>query len=292
MNGILIIDKPEGFTSHDVIGKLKGILKEKRIGHGGTLDPMATGVLPVFIGRATRAVEFCESDDKEYLAGLRTGIVTDTQDITGTVIRESKAAVSRGDLVNIISFFIGEQEQIPPMYSAVKIKGQKLYRLARRGIEVKREPRKITVKSLEIVGETPEGFLLKILCTKGTYVRTLCHDIGERLGCGAAISSLRRLRAGRFHIDMAVSLQEAEKAAGENKIDRLIMPVDTLFSEYPSVKINEEQTKKCKNGNDFIICGTKNGTYRVYDEGGGFLMLGRAENGVMRTLKSFFEVDT
>ena len=289
MNGIIIIDKPAGWTSHDVVGKLRGILRERRIGHGGTLDPMATGTLPVFIGRATRAVEFCESADKEYIAGLRTGIVTDTQDVTGTVLETHNMTITSDDLKEILPNFLGEQAQIPPMYSAIKINGQKLYQLARRGVEIRRPARTITIKELEFLGETEDGFLFRIVCSKGTYIRTLCHDIGAHLGCGGTMSYLRRTRAGAFSLNAAVTLEQVSEAMQDGSIDRILLPVDAIF-EYPPLTIDKNQARKCRNGTAFPYPNTGNGLYRVYDEAGQFLMLGSMENGIMSTVKSFFEV--
>ena len=289
MNGIILVDKPKGFTSHDVVAKLRGILRERRIGHSGTLDPMATGLLVVFIGRATRAVEFAESHQKEYIAGLRTGIVTDTQDITGAVLKTSDKAVTIGELSAVLPEFTGEIMQIPPMYSAIKVNGQKLYDLARSGVEIERKSRAVTIKELEILGEEAGDFALRVVCTKGTYIRTLCHDIGERLGTGAAMSSLRRTVAGNFSIADAHTIDEIRELNEKGELDKILRPVDSLFSEYPSVTVSEWQLKKCLCGNSFETS-EKNGKYRVYDEKGGFLMLGNVENGIMSTVKSFFEV--
>lgn len=290
MNGIIIIDKPSGWTSHDVVGKLRGILKERRIGHGGTLDPMATGVLPVFAGRATRAIEFCENAEKEYIAGLKLGLATDTQDITGTVLRSCESCVSRDELQNVLRSFTGKQLQIPPMYSAVKIHGQKMYELARRGIEVPRKPREIEIKELELLPENGEGFSLRIVCSKGTYIRTLCHDIGEKLGCGGVLSSLVRTRAGQFSIAKAVSLDQVESCMRNGDPGSILLPTDALFAHLPCVFIDKNCEKRCRNGSEFPVYGMKNGKYRVYGEDGGFLMLGNVENERMKTVKSFFEV--
>ena len=191
-NGILIVDKPDGWTSQDVAAKLRGVFHEKRVGHGGTLDPMATGVLPIFIGRATRGVEFFESAEKEYIAGLRLGTVTNTQDTTGEVLETNPVTVTREDVEAALRRFTGEFDQLPPMYSAIKINGQKLYELARKGKEVARTPRRITIFELELLGGEDSDYTIRVRCSKGTYVRTLCHDIGQVLGCGACMSSLRR----------------------------------------------------------------------------------------------------
>lgn len=290
MNGIIIIDKPSGWTSHDVVGKLRGLLRERRIGHGGTLDPMATGVLPVFVGRATRAVEFCENAEKEYIAGLRLGLETDTQDITGTVTGQHEVNVSRNDVLSALARFTGEQEQIPPMYSAVKVGGQKLYSLARKGIEVERKPRKITISTLELLDTDGGDFMLRIVCSKGTYVRTLCNDIGAFLGCGGVMSSLRRTRAGAFTENSAVTLETVAELAEAEAAETLLSPVDSLFSGYSAITVGAAEEKKCRNGNAFAWPSAPDGLLRVYGEHGEFLLLGQAYGGMVKTVKSFFEV--
>lgn len=289
MNGIILVDKPMDFTSHDVVAKLRGILHERRIGHSGTLDPMATGLLVVFVGRATRAVEFAESHEKEYIAGLRAGIVTDTQDITGKVLKTSDKAVSRKELSEVLPEFSGDILQIPPMYSAIKVDGRKLYDLARSGVEIERKSRPVTIKTLEIIGEEAGDYILRVVCSKGTYIRTLCNDIGERLGTGAALSSLRRTVAGNFSITDAHTIDEIRVLTEKGELDKIIRPVDTLFSEYPSVAVADWQLKKCLCGNSFETS-EADGKYRVYDANGVFLMLANVENGIMSTIKSFFEV--
>jgi len=289
MNGIILVDKPMDFTSHDVVAKLRGILHERRIGHSGTLDPMATGLLVVFVGRATRAVEFAESHEKEYIAGLRLGIVTDTQDITGKVLKTSEKAVSRKELSEVLPEFTGDILQIPPMYSAIKVDGRKLYDLARSGIEIERKSRPVTIKELEIIGEEAGDYIFRVVCSKGTYIRTLCNDIGERLGTGAALSSLRRTAAGDFSIDDAHTIDEIRELAEKGELDKILQPVDTLFSEYPPFTVSEWQLKKCLCGNSFEVSAL-NGKYRVCDVNGVFLMLANVENGIMSTVKSFFEV--
>ncbi len=290
MNGIIVIDKPAGWTSHDVIGKLRGLFRERRIGHGGTLDPMATGVLPVFVGRATRAVPFCENAEKEYIGTLRPGVMTDTQDITGTVLETRACSVTADDMLSVIPRFLGEQRQFPPMYSAIKVGGKKLYELARKGVEVERKPRTVTISEIELVGESSGDFILRIVCSKGTYIRTLFADIGEALGCGACLSSLRRTRAGRFTLNDAVTVEEVALAAGSGTAESLLMPVDRLFSDFPAVTLSQENMKKCLNGTEFPFESDVRGLCRVYDPCGSFLMLGQLEESVMKTVKSFFEV--
>ncbi|MCL2589172.1 MAG: tRNA pseudouridine(55) synthase TruB, partial [Oscillospiraceae bacterium] len=192
MTGILLVDKPTDWTSHDVVAKLRGLLRERRIGHAGTLDPMATGLLTIFVGRATRAVEFAEAEAKTYITRLRLGVTTDTQDITGRVLSECAADVLQAELEAILPQFLGEIQQIPPMYSAIKIDGQRLYKLARQGVEVARKARPVTIHKIEVLGQVDGDFELEITCSKGTYIRTLCHDIGAALGCGGTMAALRR----------------------------------------------------------------------------------------------------
>lgn len=290
MNGIILIDKPQDWTSHDVVAKLRGILHERRIGHSGTLDPLATGLLVVFVGRATRAVEFAEADSKEYIAGLRLGLSTDTQDISGNVIAECSDLPDEGAVRRAVNSFIGDIEQIPPMYSAIKIGGKKLYELARKGQSVERAPRKITVSSIEIIGRESGDYLLKIACSKGTYVRTLCNDIGASLGCGACMSSLRRISAGAFSVESAHSIDEVENAANEVQLVDIILPVDTLFSALPELKVPESTANRLKTGN-IIKISAADGDYRVYSDSGEFLLVGKVENGKLKTIKSFFEVN-
>lgn len=289
MNGIILVDKPQDWTSHDVVAKLSGVLHERRIGHSGTLDPLATGLLVVFVGRATRAVEFAEADSKEYLAGLRLGVSTDTQDITGNVIAKCDALPDEAAVRETLCRFIGDIEQIPPMYSAIKIGGKKLYELARRGESVERTPRKITVSSIDIVDKDGTDYILNISCSKGTYVRTLCNDIGDALGCGACMSSLRRTRAGAFSVDEAHSLEDIEAAALEDRLSDIILPVDALFAPFPKLTVSESAAKRLKNGN-VIKVSAEDGDYRVYSDSEEFLLLGRVEDGKLKTIKSFFEV--
>ena len=289
MNGILLIDKEPDWTSNDVVVKLKGILHERRIGHAGTLDPMATGLLTVFVGRATRAVQFAESDSKHYLAALRLGITTDTQDITGNILEQKDATVTQAELEAALERFRGEIEQIPPMYSAIQIGGKRLYEIARKGGTVERAPRPVTIHELSIVGREGEDWLLDVHCSKGTYIRTLCHDIGLALGCGGCMSALRRTEAGAFRVEDAITIGEAQRLRDAGEIEQRLLPVDMLFSREKACTASAQEEKR-------IRCGTEyrtelpDGLYRVYGESGAFLMLGRAEDGVMKTIKNFFEV--
>ena len=288
MTGILLIDKPSGWTSSDVVAKLRGILHERRIGHSGTLDPMATGLLVVFIGRATRAVEFAESQEKRYRAGLRLGLDTDTQDTTGHPVGGRPREIGREELEKALAAFRGPIDQIPPMYSAIKIKGQKLYEIARRGEEVERKPRRIIIHELDVIGQENGDWLLDVRCSKGTYVRTLCHDIGEALGCGGCMSSLRRTQAGDFRLEDAHSLQEVQQAADEGRAESLLLPVDTLFTEERAT-ISAEAEKSLRSGGRPKTT-LHEGTYRIYASSGDFLALCRVEEGRLVTIKSFFEV--
>ena len=283
-SGIIIIDKPAGWTSMDVCAKLRGILKEKRVGHGGTLDPMATGVLPVFVGNATKAVEFAEKSDKEYLAGLRLGVVTNTQDSTGQVLETHPVTADRAALAAVLPRFTGAIEQIPPMYSAIKIKGKKLYELARKGQEVERKPRPVTIHELEIMEQTGDAeYLLRVRCSKGTYVRTLCHDIGQALGCGGCMSSLRRTMAAGFTLADAVTLEQVQDGAP-------LLPVDCFFADCPVFPLPSSKAEALvRNGNPIAAPGLEPGTYwRVYSREKEFLCLSRWEKGQLRSIKNFF----
>lgn len=287
MSGILLVDKPAGWTSHDVVGRLRRMTGQRRIGHSGTLDPMATGLLVVFLGRATRAVEFAEGHDKAYTALLRPGVVTDTLDTTGAVLATSPERPTRSELETALGAFRGEIEQLPPMYSALKHNGKKLYEIARAGGEVERKPRPVTIYRLECTGERDGDFVLEVECSKGTYIRTLCDDIGRALGCGACMSGLRRTRAGGFDVKDALTIEEIERRGAEN----CLMPVDALFAGRPVVLLKDARAEKAlRNGMDVRFDADFAGECRVYAESGEFLALCRAEGGALKTIKSFFEV--
>ncbi len=293
-NGIIIIDKPAGWTSMDVCAKLRGMFHEKRVGHAGTLDPMATGVLPVFIGRATRAVQYAAESDKEYIAGLKLGVVTNTQDTTGEILEERPVDVTRDQLLAVLDAFHGWIRQVPPMYSAIKVNGKKLYELARKGREVEREPRTVAIRALELLDETPpEGAdcLLRAACSKGTYVRTLCHDIGQALGCGGCMASLRRTRAAGFTLEDSVTLEAVQQAVDRGEGEGLLLPVDSYFAGLPVLVLkNAGAEKKIRNGAALAIRDMPDGEYRVYGMDKTFLALGRVAGGTLTTVKSFFEV--
>ncbi|MBQ3224177.1 MAG: tRNA pseudouridine(55) synthase TruB [Oscillospiraceae bacterium] len=284
MNGIVIIDKPAGITSHGVVSRMRKIFGTRRVGHSGTLDPMATGVLPVFVGRATRACEFALCDEKAYIARFRLGVVTDTQDITGTVIEERPVSVAQEQVFDVCRSFCGEILQTPPMYSALKVDGVALYKLAREGKTVEREARKITIHSINPSYAGNDEYEIEVSCSKGTYIRTLIYDIGEKLGCGASMTALRRTKSGIFTIDRAKTIEETEA-------EPTLLPVDFMFSEYSPVTIDAKGEKKCRNGAPVPGNAEDGVTYRVYSENGEFLMLARGDkSGALVTVKSFFEV--
>ena len=284
-NGIVIIDKPSDWTSMDVCAKLRGILREKRVGHGGTLDPMATGVLPVFVGQATRAVEFAENGRKEYVAGLRLGQVTNTQDTSGETLETHPVTASRADVEAALAGFLGEIDQIPPMFSAIKINGQKLYDLARKGQEVARKPRRITIYELELLEQVSDtDFRIRCVCSKGTYIRTLCHDIGQVLGCGGTLYSLRRTMAAGFTLAQSVTIEDVQEQG-----EALLLPTDQFFAERPALTLPTAKLDKlCRCGNPLTIPGTADGTYRLYGQNGDFLCLSQAKNGTLTSIKNFF----
>ena len=286
MDGIVIVDKPQGWTSQDVTARLRRVFGTRRIGHGGTLDPMATGVLPVFVGRATRAVEFFEHAEKTYETVLRFGITTDTEDMTGTVLTEENVSFTEEQLQETLEAFRGEILQIPPMYSALKVNGQKLCDLARKGKTVARQPRPITIHELTLVERGENILRLRVRCSKGTYIRTLCKDIGEKLGCGGCMESLRRVAAGEYTVDEAVPLQTL---LDTEKPEKYLRDVDTMFRNYPAVTLTANQETRCRNGNAFSVS-LAPGTYRAYSQDGEFLMLAKVDGGVMSTIKSFFQV--
>ena len=288
MNGLLLIDKGPDWTSNDVVVKLRGVLHERRIGHAGTLDPMATGLLVVLVGRATRAAQYAEAQHKHYRARLRLGLTTDTQDIWGRTLGEQRADIPEERLVDTLKGFTGEISQIPPMFSAIKVNGRKLYDIARRSGEIEREPRPITVESLSLLGREGDDWLLDIRCSKGTYVRTLCHDIGQALGCGGCMSGLRRLESGTLSVEAACTISEVEAAADK---EGLLIPTDHLFTDRPRLTVRGRAEQKLRCGND-LKTESSDGEYRVYAESGEFLALCRAEDGRLSTVKSFFEVAT
>lgn len=249
INGVLNIYKEAGFTSHDVVAKLRGMLHQKKIGHTGTLDPDAEGVLPVCLGKGTRLCDMLTDHDKVYEAVLRLGIVTDTQDISGTIIKETPVLVSEEEVKRCIMSFVGEQMQIPPMYSAIKVNGKKLYELAREGIEIERKARKVHFFSIDILEISLPVIRIRVHCSKGTYIRTLCHDIGEKLGCGGCMDTLLRTKVERFTLHSAKTLAEIQELIDQGTIESYIIPVDAMFDQLPKVMTDTYGDKLLHNGN-------------------------------------------
>lgn len=264
-NGIINVYKEAGFTSHDVVAKLRGILKQKKIGHTGTLDPQAEGVLPVCLGSGTRLCDMLTDKDKEYMAELLLGVATDTQDMEGRILEERPVSVSREEIRRVILSFIGQYEQIPPMYSALKVNGKKLYELARAGREVERRPRPVRIMEIEILEMKLPVVKMRVLCSKGTYIRTLCADIGEALGCGGAMKSLVRSRAGQFRLEDALTLAQLEELRDRNQIESVIFPVEKVFEECPVLHVKPSCEKLLKNGNAIRPGQTEE--EKVYEEG-------------------------
>lgn len=252
MNGIINVYKEKDFTSHDVVAKLRGILKQKKIGHTGTLDPQAEGVLPVCLGNATKLCDLLTDKTKEYEAVLRLGVTTDTQDMTGEILSEKQVSVSEEQIREIIMGFVGKSEQIPPMYSALKINGKKLYELAREGKEVERKPRPIEIYHIDIKEVKLPLVTFRVSCSKGTYIRTLCQDIGEKAGCGGAMESLLRTRVDRFRVEEAYTLGQIEQLRDEGKLDSILYAVDEMFPGYPRVTVQNAFRKIIDNGNSIF----------------------------------------
>ena len=276
-NGIIVINKPKGFTSHDVVGKVRRILNMRKVGHTGTLDPEATGVLPVCVGKGTKISDMLMVSDKMYTAEVKLGVVTDTQDIYGNVIKTGDAShITKADIKDAIEHFTGEIEQIPPMYSAIKINGQKMYELARKGVEVERKSRKITIYSIELIDVVGDTFTMSVSCSKGTYIRTLCNDIGEYLSCGACMQSLERTKSSVFGIEDAITLENLENAVLNNNVNDVIIPIDSIFKDYVKFVADDDIKKRLLNGAASTV-ELNEGTYRVYDKQDNFLAIGKVE---------------
>ncbi len=291
MNGIIVIDKPKGKSSHDMVSLMRRLTKIRRIGHTGTLDPMATGVLPLCIGQATKAADMLTLSDKAYRAEFILGKTTDTLDAEGEILTESDVNVTEDEIREVIKSFVGEIEQIPPMYSAIKQNGKKLYELARQGIEVERKVRCVTINSIDIIeiDMSQNRAVIEVSCSKGTYIRTLCDDIGKKLGTGAYMSALRRIKTGCFTIGDAYTVEEIEEMALSGKLEARLKNVDELFLEYDSIKLNEKQTKSIKNGVRMSWRGKKEGALvRLYDNTDSFLCISQIEDGKLKLVKSFW----
>ena len=286
MNGVVVIDKPQGVTSHDVVGMLRKRFGTRRVGHTGTLDPLATGVLPVCVGNATRAADMLTESDKRYTAVLELGKRTDTLDIEGEVLEEKPVTVSADEVIECIEGFVGEQEQLPPMYSAIKQNGKKLYELAREGKEVKREPRHINIYSIDIVDIKLPTVTIDVFASKGTYIRSLCDDIGQRLGCGAVMTALRRTESAGFRIDEAYTIEALDAL---DDVSKALKPTDSLFSDYPEIRLNEKQERSIVNGVRMTWRdGIEGQRYRLYGADGRFLCISVIEDMRLRLIKSFW----
>ena len=271
IDGILNVYKEKGYTSHDVVAKLRGILKMKKIGHTGTLDPDAEGVLPVCLGKGTKLCDLLTEKEKSYEAVLLLGRETDTQDITGRTLEERPTEATEEELRQIISGFIGTVEQIPPMYSAIKVNGQKLYQLARAGREIDRPARQIQIYNIVIEEISLPRVRMRVDCSKGTYIRTLCHDIGRKAGCGGCMEALIRLRSGMFSIENSLKLREIEELSCQGSLEKYILPVDQFFSGCPSVRLNSRDDARAHNGNPLPWQKAKENRFRVYDSEGRFI---------------------
>ena len=277
INGILNVYKEAGYTSHDVVAKLRGICRQKKIGHTGTLDPEAVGVLPVCLGSGTKLCDMLTDKSKEYEAVLLLGQVTDTQDVTGTVLEEHEVTVDEEQAVEAIRSFVGAYEQIPPMYSALKVNGKRLYELARAGKEVERKGRPVEIHSIEILSVSLPEITFRVACSKGTYIRTLCHDIGQKLGCGGTMKSLKRTRVGIFTIDGALKLSQLEELAAQGLLEEKVIPVEAMFTELPALTVKDAFARLIENGNAFYpgqaeesVRTPDGGQVRVYDRKGRF----------------------
>lgn len=290
MNGIIVVNKPLGKTSHDIVYFMRRLTGIKKIGHTGTLDPMASGVLPICIGSATKAADMLTLSDKRYTAELVLGMTTDTQDAEGEVLTECAVNLTADEITDAIKSFEGDIEQVPPMYSAIKKDGKKLYELARKGIEVERKKRAVTIHEINIINIDLENYIVKIdvLCSKGTYIRTLCEDIGVKLGVGAYMNTLVRTKTGRFTIEESHTLDQLAKMKEKGTLSDAITQVDALFEEYPKIALNEKQTRSITNGIRMSYSGTEGQSYRLYDNSGQFLCISKCEDGRLVLEKSFW----
>lgn len=294
--GVILVNKHKGVTSHDIVFKIRRLFGTKKVGHTGTLDPLATGVLPVLVGRAAKAAEYLLSENKKYIAELKLGVTTDTEDITGTILSKTDTLPTKSEFFDACRQFVGEIQQVPPMYSALKVNGEKLVDLARRGIEIEREARKITVYSLEpeVINEAEGLYRISVACSKGTYIRTLCKDIGERLGCGATMTELIRTESGTFNINDSYTIAELEEMDLEKRLS-LLTPIESLFTEAPAVTLPDFYAKLCRSGCEIYQSKIKTnlalGTFvRICDKNG-FFALGQVKDyeggSAIKSLKLF-----
>lgn len=294
MNGIICINKPVTFTSFDVIAKVRGITKVKKIGHSGTLDPLASGVLPLFFGNATKAISYIPDGDKIYRAKFLLGKTTDTQDITGKILSESFRLITKSELLNVINKYIGEISQIPPMYSALKVNGQKLYDLARKGMEIERQPRKISIYDISLLQYDEKSISgeIEIKCSSGTYIRTLIHDIGSSLGAGGIMTDLIRVKSNGFLLENCYTIEQIQKLSDENKLNSIMTKIDELFNDLPHIKLDEKQTALFCNGVklDFNRLNHENesGIHSVYSNSDVFLGLAHPDNDMTLIIDKIF----
>ena len=276
--GIIIINKPKGGSSHKCVGAVRKAMNMKKVGHTGTLDPEASGVLPILIGTATRAAEFLTAEDKKYKATILLGTKTDTLDMAGTVLEENPVTVTEDEVRDAVASFVGDISQIPPMYSAIQVNGQRLYHLARQGIDIEREARNVTIFSIDIEDISLPYVTINVHCSKGTYIRTLASDIGDKLGCGACIKDLCRTASGTYSIEDAITPEELLKLSEEGRADEVIIPIDTAFSQYGAIRLDKTKADRVKNGVPIYYKGKKQGNfYRLYDENGVFIALSQAD---------------
>ncbi len=295
MTGIIILDKPKGITSFGAVARVRRLCGEKKCGHTGTLDPMATGVMTVMLGNTTRFSELLPSHDKAYIASFRLGTVTDTLDITGNVLKTRNVESTAEQVREALRCFEGEISQLPPMYSAVSVNGQRLYDLARKGIEVERKPRQVTVYSIGMISSNEENgeYSIAVECSSGTYIRTIISDLGEMLGCGAVLTDLRRTKANGFSVENAVTLEELESAINEGNIGSVLMPVDRALEGYPPIKVTAAQAKRFSNGGELDLQRLKYprmlGLFRIYDPENNFIGLGEIGTGESLTVKRVYK---
>ena len=294
MTGIILLDKPEGITSFGAVARIRRICSEKKCGHTGTLDPMATGVLTIMLGGGTRFIELLPSHDKAYTATFRLGTVTDTLDITGKVLETREVNVTAEQVREKIKDFVGEISQLPPMYSAVSVDGQRLYDLARQGIEVERTPRNVTVFSIDMLSENEQTgeYEISVECSSGTYIRTLISDLGEALGCGAVMTKLRRTKANGFGIENAVTLEQLEAASENGTLDEIVISVEKALENYPMIKVTAAQAKRFRNGGELDLQRLKYqrmlGYFRIYDPEDNFIGLGEIGEGDSLAVKRVY----
>lgn len=290
--GIILINKPKDYTSFDVVARLRGMAKTKKVGHAGTLDPMATGVLPIFFGRCVKAVDIMPNQNKAYKATVKLGVTTDTQDITGKIISQSSEIPTMGKVKATVMEFVGVQNQLPPMFSAVQVDGQRLYDLARKGIEVERELREIEIYAIDFLGGENDLFQIEVNCSKGTYIRTLCHDIGQKLGCGATLTQLERTMSQGFKLDECITMEQAQELTKEEKLSERLIPISRVFENFPKVILSPKDSLHYLNGVRMTAkrfgVNTKTGEMAVYDSENNLLGISYVdERGFLRIKKQF-----